>query len=183
MRALKSFCSAATVFAVLIGASACAMEERVPASDLPNFHQVDPNVYRGGQPTEEGFKALGKIGIHTVIDLRPDGEDGTHSVANEAKMAQAAGMQYINVPLSGTFAPSHQTVAKLLHIMTDPGDDPVFVHCHRGADRTGTIVASYRMAHDHWTNADALREAGALGMSWHEFGMRYFVASFRAGTH
>lgn len=117
-----------------------------------------------------------------MIDLRPDGEDGTHSIAKEAEMVQAAGMRYINVPLSGIRAPSHATVKKLLALMTDPANGPVFIHCKRGADRTGTIVASYRMAHDHWNNADALKEANSLGMSWHEFAMRYFVANFRAGS-
>ena len=91
-------------------------------------------------------------------------------------------MRYINVPLSGTLAPSHETVRKLLALMTDPANGPVFIHCKRGADRTGTIVASYRIAHDHWTNGDAIQEANSLGMSWREIAMRYFVATFRAGS-
>lgn len=179
---MKSFLSAAAVLAFLACSSACAADGTVPASDLPNFHQVDADVYRGAQPTDTGFKALSKTGIHTVIDLRRDGENNRHSIAKEAEMVQAAGMRYINVPLSGTSAPSHETVKKLLALMTDPANEPVFVHCRRGADRTGTIVASYRMAHDHWKNVDALQEAGALGMSWHEFGMRFFVANFRPGS-
>jgi uncharacterized protein (TIGR01244 family) len=147
--------------------------------DLPNYHQVDDNVYRGAQPTEEGFKALRKAGIKTVIDLRPDGEDSSHSVRKEQAIVEGQGMHYVNVPLSGVFAPSRETISKLLAMMTDAETGPVFIHCLRGADRTGTVIASYRIQHDHWKNRDALHEADSLGMSWHEVAMKHFVSDFR----
>jgi hypothetical protein len=37
---------------------------------VPNFHQVSERIYRGAQPTTEGFQELAKMGIKTVVDLR-----------------------------------------------------------------------------------------------------------------
>jgi protein tyrosine/serine phosphatase len=58
----------------------------------------------------------------------------------------------------------------------------VFVHCRRGVDRTGTIVACYRIAHDHWENRKALAEAEANGMSWTEIAMKYYVLGYKANS-
>jgi tyrosine-protein phosphatase SIW14 len=53
------------------------------------------------------------------------------------------------------------------------------VHCRRGADRTGTVIACYRITHDGWSNRKALQEATSYGMSWIEFGMQRYVLAFQ----
>src|SRR5437016_14648889 len=69
---------------------------------IKNFYQVDAHVYRGAQPTDEGFKHLSKIGVKTVIDLR---EADERSRAEET-VVRAAGMQYVNVPMTGLTPPT-----------------------------------------------------------------------------
>jgi len=54
----------------------------------------------------------------------------------------------------------------------------VFVHCKRGADRTGTIIGCYRIAHEGWTADRALSEAKQYGMSWLERGMREYISDY-----
>lgn len=39
---------------------------------LPNFHQVNDRLYRGGQPREGSFIELAAIGVNTFINLRDD---------------------------------------------------------------------------------------------------------------
>ena len=65
---------------------------------LPNFHQVDDHVYRGAQPNGQGFAALAKIGIKTVIDLRGE--------IFEEKAVQRAGMHYVRLPWNGYTTPT-----------------------------------------------------------------------------
>jgi tyrosine-protein phosphatase SIW14 len=142
---------------------------------VPNFHKVNDKVYRGAQPSVEGFQGLAKIGIKTVIDLR---EADGRSLA-EKKTVEAAGMHYVNVPMKGMHRPDPGDVAKVLAIFEDSGAGPVFVHCRRGADRTGTVVACYRISHDRWDNNRALGEAKSLGMAWIQKAMQHYVLGFK----
>jgi|HubBroStandDraft_1064217.scaffolds.fasta_scaffold00600_10 tyrosine-protein phosphatase SIW14 len=148
----------------------------VAAPGVPNFHQVNERIYRGAQPKGEGWSSLASLGVKTVIDLRRESE---HSSKAEARAVQAAGMHYVNVPLSNMAAPSDKKIAQVLALLDDSAG-PVFVHCRRGADRTGTVIACYRIAHGGWSNQQALREALSYGMSWVEVGMQRYVLAFHA---
>jgi protein tyrosine/serine phosphatase len=59
---------------------------------------------------------------------------------------------------------------------------PVFIHCKHGCDRTGTIIACYRIEHDHWSSQAALAEARRYGMSKLARGMRRFIIRFASGS-
>ena len=137
---------------------------------VTNFHEVDEHVYRGGQPNGEGFSGLAKLGIKTVIDLRGE--------RSEQEAVQRAGMRYIRLPWSGYKAPAESEIITVLGLLSDSSAWPVFVHCRRGADRTGTAIACYRIVHDHWTNQRALEEARSLGMSSLEIAMQHFILHF-----
>jgi tyrosine-protein phosphatase SIW14 len=145
------------------------------APGVGNFHELNESVYRGAQPSPQGFQSLAKLGVKTIIDLR----GGSHRSDAEKKAVEAAGMHYVNIPLSGRDAPTEDQVQKLLGLLNDKTADPVFVHCRRGADRTGTIIACYRISHDHWENQKALAEAKANGMSWTEMAMKHYVLGYK----
>jgi len=147
---------------------------------IPNFHQVDDHVYRGAQPSARDFQSLAHLGVKTVLDLR----DGQGHVRGEEKLVKGAGMRYVSLPMNGLDAPTELQMAHALEVLLDSGNGPIFVHCRRGADRTGTVVACYRIAHDRWPNQKALDEARSFGMSWLEHGMRNYVLRFQsaAGT-
>ena len=145
------------------------------ALGVPNFHQVDRQVYRGGQPAAIGWQSLAQLGVKTVIDLRPPGE---HSTEAERQAVMAAGMTYLNVPMNGLHAPSDAQVSRVLAVLNTPSAGPVFIHCRRGADRTGTIIACYRMSHANWPNQRAIHEAKSFGMSRFEIGMRHYLSRY-----
>jgi tyrosine-protein phosphatase SIW14 len=146
---------------------------------LPNFQKVNDEVYRGAQPTELGFKSLARLGIKTVIDLRQIGE---HSQADEEKAVQGNGMRYVSVPMKGMSTPTSLQVSAVLALLEDAAAGPVFVHCRRGADRTGTVIACYRISHDHWETEKALSEARSYGMSWFERAMQTYVLRFEPAS-
>jgi len=145
------------------------------AGSIPRFQKVDDHVYRGGQCDEAGFKDLAAMGVKTVIDLRAIGE---HSQADEQKLVTGLGMRYVSIPMKGLSTPRDSDVAAVLALFNDTAAGPVFVHCRRGADRTGTVVAAYRIAHDHWENQKALSEARSLGMSFIERAMMGYVMHY-----
>jgi len=147
------------------------------AQGIKNFYQVDQNVYRGAQPSKDGLKYLAKIGVKTVLDLR---EADQRSRAEEA-MVTADGMKYVNIAMTGVAAPTDEQISKVLGILEENGG-AVFVHCKRGADRTGVVIASYRIDHDGWDNAHALSEAKARGMAFFQFPRMNYIRAFRPRT-
>ena len=143
---------------------------------LPNFQVVNEHVLRGGQPTDEGFQSLSQRGVKTVIDLRLPGE---HSIPHERQVVETNGMRFVSVPMKGLSAPTYSQISQVLSIMNDQQSWPVFVHCRRGADRTGTVVACYRIQHDAWDSKQALQEAEKYGIRVFEFAMRGYIKGFR----
>jgi protein tyrosine phosphatase (PTP) superfamily phosphohydrolase (DUF442 family) len=147
-------------------------------SGINNFDQVDAHVYRGGQPTGQGFQYLARLGVKTVIDLR---EPGDRSKAEE-RLVTGAGMRYINVPMTGLTPPTDTEITKILAILEDGATGPVFVHCMRGADRTGAVIAAYHIDHDRWDNARALGDAKKHSMSFFQFPRMNYIRNFRPVT-
>lgn len=164
---------AAAAVAVVIGMPLAAQESG--PSGVPRFRKVDEHVYRGGQPTEDGFQNLAKLGVKTILDLR---EEDSRSAA-EQKAVTAAGMRYVAVPMQGMQRPTDASMVKALNLLEDSSSGPVFVHCKRGADRTGDVIACYRVEHDHWQNTKALAEARSIGMSWFQQAIQHYVLSYR----
>ena len=147
-----------------------------PVKGIKNFMQVDEHVYRGAQPSDDGVASLAGLGVKTVIDLR---EPGARSQAEE-NAVKSAGMAYVNVPMTGLTPPSDREIEKILGILEDKTSGPVFVHCMRGADRTGAVIAAYRIDHDGWDNRRALNEAKSMGMSFFQYPRKSFIRGFRA---
>ena len=159
------------VAALLCGAGLLAQD-----SGLPNFKIVNDRILRGGQPSDDGFKKLAERGVKTVVDLRWVDE---HDIPREKQIVEADGMRFISVPMKGLSAPSLEQMTKVLGILEDSNSWPVFIHCRRGADRTGTVLACYRISHDHWQNQKALEEAKTYGLSSFERAMRSFIQHFQ----
>jgi tyrosine-protein phosphatase SIW14 len=166
----------AAVFALTASLTVASAWASSQNENLPNFQKVDDHVFRGAQPTDSGFKDLAQLGIKTIIDLRDVGE---HSQANEEKVVTDLGMRYVSVPMQGMSTPKISQVAAVLALLNDTASGPVFVHCKRGADRTGTVIAVYRIAHYSWDNKKALSEAKSYGMSMFERAMQHFVMDFK----
>jgi tyrosine-protein phosphatase SIW14 len=163
---------------LLLGSLGEARPHTAPATEFSGvhrFHQVNEHIYRGALPTPEGLQRLARLGIATVLDLRsPDERSG-----REARQVTALGMQYVNVPMSGLRIPTQEQVEQALQVVEDPKRWPVFVHCRYGVDRTGTVIACYRIEAESWSNERARLEADAMGMHRMEYGMKRFILHFQ----
>ena len=154
-----------------------AFAGNLPATGVPNFHQVNGRVFRGGQPSAEAWPSLANLGVKTVIDLRRTDE---HSTVEEARAVEGAGMRYVNVPIKPRTTPSKEQMANIMALFNS--GEPVFVHCHAGKDRTGAVIACYRIAHDGWKADQALNEARSFGMGSTQFGLKDYVKAFIPAT-
>lgn len=123
------------------------------AGKIANFDIVSKGLWRGAAPSHQGLESLAQGGVKTIVDLRLNGL-GT---AEEEARAKSLGLKYVHIPL-GYKGPDFIKVAQFLAVVNNPTNQPVFVHCRYGADRTGTLIGCFRILHDHWSFSQAYRE-------------------------
>jgi protein tyrosine/serine phosphatase len=150
-----------------------AVRERPASSALSavhieNFGRVNDTYYRGAQPKGDDFRALANLGIKTMIDLAAEGDPAEEANAN------AAGMKFVRIPMTTHEVPSPKVIAQFLALVSNPANQPVYVHCIGGRHRTGVMTAIYRMTVDRWNAMQALQE-----MKRFKFGADFLHPEFK----
>jgi protein tyrosine/serine phosphatase len=124
---------------------------------IPNLFQVSSNLFRSAQPTQQGMLELKAMKIKTVLSLR-----GLHDDDALVKGPRLADQRI----RFHTWHPEDKDMLRFLKVVTDPDRLPVLVHCKRGIDRTGTMVAIYRMCIQGWSKEEAIREMTQGGFGY-----------------
>ena len=131
----------------------------IPNQYLKRFYKVSDLLYRGAQPTVKGMKELERLQVRTVINLRQ-----IHSDRDELKDTS---LRYEHIRMS-PFHPEFEDMVEFLRVATQDRHGPFFVHCMRGADRTGTACAVYRIAVQGWSKDAAIEEMTEGGFGFHD---------------
>ncbi len=126
------------------------------SDNLPRFARVTDDLYRGGQPTKDGFAQLKKMGVRSVVSLR--------MFQIKQQLPSTPGMRHFHISFKHLH-PEDEDVVEFLGIVTNPANQPVFVHCQGGTDRTGMMIAAYRMVIQGWTREQALAEMRENGFN------------------
>jgi tyrosine-protein phosphatase SIW14 len=129
---------------------------RITVLGVSNFGEVNSHLYRGGQPKGAGYANLKKMGVDVVVDLRLSGKD------TEKKNVTKAGMEYVAIPWH-CMSPKDKHMARFLGVLEENKGKKIFVHCRYGDDRTGMMIAAYRMAVEGWTPEKAKKEMEKFG--------------------
>ena len=145
------------LFALLIGGFPPSSMPAAPtgcASDLgspiPNFCVVTPNVlWRGAKPAQDGATWLIQHGVRTIVNLELLHDDSR--VFGEVKPGsvgrrEAGYFRISDWEPNAVLAPAllDEHVAHFLAVV-DKQPKPVYVHCRSGQNRTGVMVAAYRV--------------------------------------
>jgi protein tyrosine phosphatase (PTP) superfamily phosphohydrolase (DUF442 family) len=130
--------------------------QAVRLAGAPNLHRVTDDLYRGAQPTEEGFKNLERLGIKTVVNLR----------SLHADDLRGTSLKGVRIRMEA-WDPEFGQIVRVMNILSDPSGAPYFVHCQHGADRTGMAMAVYRMAVQDWSKDEAITEMTDGGYGFH----------------
>jgi tyrosine-protein phosphatase SIW14 len=143
---------ALTVFA--ISSHAADIEK-----EIPHFNQVTAHIYRGGRPSAAGLQELEQLGVKTIIDL----ENNSGAIQSEQAGLKNTSIQFVSVPLASWKTPKDADVEKVLQLLADPQNYPIFIHCQHGQDRTGLLVGLYRVFEMNWKPVDAYHEMKERG--------------------
>src|SRR5262249_51341363 len=114
----------------------------VEGGAVNNLYRIEDGFYRGAQPTAAGFKALYGLGGRSILDV--SGGD------NDRPLVGDDSVRLFHVPMSA-WGLRDDLVLQALRIMVDPANRPLMIHCHLGADRTGAMVALYRVVVQGWS--------------------------------
>ncbi len=113
------------------------LEKVALATDIPNARMLSEGLLTGGQPSIEQLEAAARDGYHTVVNLRPPGEQNDW---DEASKAAALGLRYITIPIAEVGDLTAESAGMLAGIIGDPANKPIMVHCASG-NRVGALFA------------------------------------------
>lgn len=144
-----------------------------------NIIQVSDTVFRGPRPESAAdWIQLGKLGITTILSLECGWFEFLHGEMNqEFDDAVDAQIQPIHIQLGDFFPPSAQSLDRIYNLITYPSSGKVYVHCLHGVDRTGLVIAAYRVRAQKWKVDGAIAEMEALG--FHRWFYFWWLPSFR----
>jgi tyrosine-protein phosphatase SIW14 len=174
VRLHRKFRNTSLAALLIIGAIAApaAAQTTVPPSNvrIDNFGRVNANYYRGAQPEGRDYADLAALGVKTVINLTSD-----DAARDEPARVAAAGLKYVQIPMTTHEPPTAAQLAQFLQIVSDPASQPVYVHCVGGRHRTGVMTAAYRMTQEGWSSDQAFNE-----MKQYKFGADFLHAEFKS---
>ncbi|BBB24999.1 phosphatase domain-containing putative toxin [Amphritea japonica] len=129
----------------------------VIGTELNNIYRVDEHLYRSEQPDDEAFPQLAAFGIKAILNLREFHTDEDEAGKTELKLHQ--------LKLRTGKVTENQLIEALRVIKNSK--NPILVHCWHGSDRTGTVVAAYRIIEQNWSKEQALDEMINGGYGYH----------------
>ncbi len=160
------------LLAAMLLVTAC---DRAPApeiatlADVPsenrirNFHTVTPDLFRSGKLLTRDFALLEDLGVRTILSLEKDG-DRTPAIRAEESAAREHGIVFRRIQIDGSRGPTLAQLEEALAVIGYASlPTPLLVHCLHGQDRTGLVVAAYRIRHDGWTVEAATSELRRYG--------------------
>lgn len=148
--------------------------------------EVSRGIFRGPRPTPDDIRALAQNGIIYILNLQggdiktprwlgflayviPRFEPGETRAVRRAEEDAAKNdnrIGYLNVPLDSLDpVDPHEAkeIDQILSVIHEAKNKPIYVHCEHGKDRTGLVIALYRIRHEGMSIEDARQEWQKMG--------------------
>jgi tyrosine-protein phosphatase SIW14 len=134
-----------------------AWAKPIANDSLGNFYKINDSVYRSMQPSETSFQYLSNVGIKSILNLR--------EIHSDSKKIKNLNLKNYHVPMNAANFNDVEIIAALKIMKNCP--KPVVVHCKHGSDRTGVVIAMYRIVFENWEKQKAIEELTTGGYGFH----------------
>lgn len=131
---------------------------KIESTSLYNLYKIDEDLYRSEQPTLYKMNELEKMGIKSILNLR--------NIKSDLREAKNCNLNLYHKRINTWTITKEEAIDALKLIINAP--KPILVHCKHGSDRTGCVIALYRMAKMNWSKDDAIKEFKYGGFGYHE---------------
>ncbi len=131
-----------------------------PVVEGSNLFRVTDTLYRSEQPSTADQTWLSARNIQTVISLRSSGK-------RDQKELGALGIYLVHLPMRAWRISDKQVAQALQQIRLGQQKGGVLVHCYHGSDRTGLVIAMYRIIEQNWSIEAAQEEMKKGGYGFH----------------
>ncbi|MDP1813866.1 MAG: tyrosine-protein phosphatase [Leadbetterella sp.] len=144
--------------------------EKIKSENFTNFYKVSDSLFRSEQPKNRSKEELQRLGIQSILNLRDDLSDSSLIETNEFYLYNVK-MKANNI--------QRQEIDEVLQIIKI-APKPLLIHCKHGSDRTGVVVAIYRIREQNWTKQMAIFEMKKGGFGFHDkyLNIPKFIKSF-----
>jgi protein tyrosine/serine phosphatase len=116
---------------------------------VANLYRVTDYLYRSEQPTAEGMKNLERMGMRTIIDLKV--------IESDSDVIRGTGLHLEELSVKPWHI-EHENVVRVLQIIRKRENGPFLIHCWKGEDRVGVMIAMFRIIEQGWTKDEAIQE-------------------------
>ena len=128
--------------------------------EAKNFYRVDELLFRSAQLDGNDAAKLHELGVKSIVNLRHFSRGGDKRVFGDQ-------FWLANKPLRSWEIKPAQIADVLRTIRERQKEGAVLVHCYHGADRTGLVVAMYRVIYQGWSLDAARSEMIEGGYGFH----------------
>lgn len=136
--------------------------------------KISDEFTAGGQPTPEDLKQLANQGFKSVVNLRSIDETG--ALVDEQQQSEAAGLQYVNVPLQSTEANAELTAKVLSEVEQLP--TPVYFHCGVGGRASAAALIAFA-TQQKLSQEGILAKAQELGINLEQPHLKQFLEGYQ----
>jgi protein tyrosine phosphatase (PTP) superfamily phosphohydrolase (DUF442 family) len=184
-RAWRSMATLTLLFVLLMCGFASAAPQTAAVacpnnlgSPIQNFCVATPDVlWRGARPDKDGVAWLIQNGVRTIVNLELIHDDKSsfdHVIIADDKKLQVGYFRIRDwepLPILSASAVDDHVAHFLAIISQQP--KPVYVHCRSGMNRTGVMVAAYRVLIEGMNEETAIKEMGSYQGQWFKTDTKY----------
>lgn len=148
---------------------------------IENLTRAANGVYRGARPLDlNEMQTLSNLGIKSILNIQ--GGDMNSSlwkliswnepgekpeyIAAEKAVATQLNIGFKNIPLNSldpVTVDEDKRIDQAIEFLHNPNNQPVYIHCEHGKDRTGLVVALYKIKYEGMSVEAAYNEWVQLG--------------------